>query len=533
MSKLTQAVLRIILTFSILFTGLASTAAVAYAADGDLEITLAEVFVGECGQVSFSFEWEGGTGNDLYKIVFGDGETTEITTINTSTITIPHTYDVMGDYQWAFTINDVSVSETLTIEGPKVTINSDKFVLNVDETDSVEFSAVVDCPSGNYTYAWDLDWDPAGDFVPDEGETGQTATGTYSEVGKYYAMVEVTDNDLIGYTTSDTIPVVVANPEEACHPMAQTISTGVNLLFPAQSEDLYTCDEILTIFDNETEENNLGFGRMWKAYNLAKGMEELTWEDILDWHLDVGGWGALLQLDRFADLLKDDVTLPELMGLVMSDEYSLGDVRTAVRSVTRYDADFKDTLARILEGVNTGDINQAYKLATDEVLATDILDMGVQAYRESLREEDKAARESLREEGKTARELIREEDKTAKAGEEKQAAQTEEKTQQTAKKLAEQFTAKFGDVMNLFNGECEGDWACVRKTLRDQEQEMSGEYSDKDLQTALQISSKYNLGEGEVKVHYEGTCDYDWACTRAYFRALAAGTKETGKPDKK
>ena len=149
---------------------------------------------------------------------------------------------------------------------------------------------------------------------------------------------------------------------------------------------------------------------MWKAYHLAESMEDLTWEDILDWKLNESGWGTLLQLNRFADLLGEH-DLPELMGLVMSDEYSLGDVRTAVRSVTRYDADFEDVLARILEGANTGDINQAYKLATDEVSATDIMDMGVQVYRESLREEKKVARELLREEN------------NARAGEEKQAAQ--------------------------------------------------------------------------------------------------------------
>ncbi len=113
--------------------------------------------------------------------------------------------------------------------------------------------------------------------------------------------------------------------------------------------------------------------------------------------------------------------------------------------------------------------------------------------------------------------------------EEKQTSRTEE----TAEKLAEQFTAESGDVMNLLTGECEGDWACVRKALRDQEQEMSGEYSDKDLQTALQIGSKYGFLEEEVLAYHKESCGEDWACTRAYFRTLAAETKETGKPNKK
>jgi len=375
------------------------------------------------------------------------------------------------------------------------------------------------------------------------------------------------------------MPVVVANPEDACHPTAQKIADGVNTIFPDQSEDLYTCEDIYALFDNESEENNLGFGRMWKAYHLAESMEELTWEDILDWHLNESGWGSLLQLDRFADLLEDH-DLPELMGLVMSEDFSLGDVRTAVRSVTRYEADFDDALTRIADGANSGelgqfyklaadleadvevlddyladgltlselkhtskfadrmevdwtevadargeadswrDLKQAYDLATDGMSATQILIMGVQEHKESLREDDKGARE-----------LIREEDKEEQ--EQKAATQQEAQNNKTADKLAEQFTAEFGDVMKLLNGECEGDWACVRKALRDQEQEMAEGYSEKDLQTALQIGSKYGFLEEEVLAYHKDYCGENWACTRAYFRTLAAETKETGKPDKK
>ena len=163
-----------------------------------------------------------------------------------------------------------------------------------------------------------------------------------------------------------------------------------------------------------------------------------------------------------------------------------------------------------------GDLGQAYKLATDEISAAEILIKGVQEHKEILREDDKAARE-----------LHREEDKATRG--EKQTSRTEE----TAEKLAEQFTAESGDVMNLLTGECEGDWACVRKALRDQEQEMSGEYSDKDLQTAMQIKSKYGFDDEVVLTYHKESCGEDWACTRAYFRTLAAETKETGKPDKK
>ena len=519
MSKLTQAVLRILLTFSILFAGLASTATVAYAA-GDLEITIAEVTVGICGQVSFEFAWENGTGNDRYSMDFGNGDITEDVEISESTITIPYEYLPQGDYQWTFTINDVSVSETLTVEGPKVTLISNPFPAIIDAGNPVPviFTANVDGGSENYTYEWDLN----GGTLGDADDLGieileNQVIGIYTVVERYHPQVSVTDNEMCDYKTSDTIPVVVvADLSDVCHPMAQKISDGVNLLLLTdQSRDLYTCDDIYALFDNESEENNLGFGQMWKAYNLAESMEELTWEDILDWKLNESGWGTLLQLNRFADLLGEH-DLPELMGLVMSDEYSLGDVRTAVRSVTRYGADFEDALAMILEGANTGDINQAYKLATDEVSATDIMDMGVQEYRESLREEKKVARELHREEDKAARE-------------EKQTSRTEE----TAEKLAEQFTAEFGDVMSLLNGECEGDWACVRKALRDQEQEMSEGYSDKDQQTALQIGSKYGFDEEVVLKYHKDECGEDWACTRSYFREQYITTKETGKPKNK
>mgnify|MGYP001823401922 CR=1 FL=1 len=483
--------------------------------------------------------------------------------ISQNSVTIPYTYLAQGDFQWTFQINDVSVSEILTLEGPEVTLSSSPFppLFVVGDDGVVDFSLTVTNGTPPYAYAWDLD----GDGTPDAGETGETATGTYTEVGKYYPAVTVTDS--CEFTGTDTMPVVVADPEDACHPAAQKIADGVNTIFPDQADDLSTCEDVYALFENESEENNLGFGRMWKAYHLAESMEELTWEDILDWHLNESGWGSLLQLDRFADLLEEH-DLPELMGLVMSAEYSLGDVRTAVRSVTRYEADFEDALARILDGATTGelgqfyklaadleadvevldayladgltlaelkhtskiadrmeadwtevadarsladswgDINQAYKLATDEVSAAEILSIGVRDYKELLREEDKAARED------------------------KKAAQTEEKTQQTAEKLAEQFSAEFGEVMNLLNGECEGDWACVRKSLKDQKREMSEGFTEKDIQTAQQIAFKYGFLEDEVLAYHKDYCDADWTCTRAYFREQYMSTRETGKPKK-
>lgn len=86
--------------------------------------------------------------------------------------------------------------------------------------------------------------------------------------------------------------------------------------------------------------------------------------------------------------------------------------------------------------------------------------------------------------------------------------------------------------MSLLNGECEGDWACVRSTLRNQDREMSEGPSEKDHQTALQIASKYGFLEEEVLAYHKDYCGEDWACTRAYFREQYMDTKQTGKSNK-
>lgn len=558
---------RILLTVAILIASLASSFGIGYAqSSGALVITVDPL--ANCGEVQFTIQWTGGTiPSYLFFMDFGDGDSTEIIEVTETSMILSHTYPDQGEFEWTVQVGetglgglDGTLTGMLILEGPEVTLSSSPFppLFVVGDAGVVDFSTAVTGGTIPLTYAWDLDGD--GVF---ESETGDTATYAYTEVGKYYPQVLVTDG--CGFTSSDTMPVVVADPEDACHPMAQKISDGVNTIFPDQSGDLYTCEDVYALFDNESEENNLGFGRMWKAYHLAESMEELTWEDILDWHLNESGWGSLLQLDRFADLL-DEHDLPELMGLVMSEDFSLGDVRIAVRSVTRYEADFEDALTRIADGANPGelgqfyklvadleadpalldeymadgltlselkhtskfadrmevewtevadarsevdswgDLGQAYRLATDEISAAEILIMGVQDYKKSLRDEVKIEQEQ------------------------KVATQGEEQTQKTAERLAEQFTAEFGDVMNLLNGECEGDWACVRKALRDQE--MSEGDSEKDLQTALQIGAKYGYSDVEVLDYHKDFCDEDWACTRSYFRENTLIIKEHGKPEK-
>ena len=565
MNKISKT-LGYLLTGVIVLASLAASHGVVSAQDG-LTITAGADAI--CSEVQFSISWSNGSPPYLFFMDFGDGDTTDIIEVTESSLTLSHSYPDQGSYEWNVQVAETALAglegsyqEILFLEGPEITLSSDPFppIFVVGDAGVVEFTTSLLGGTSPYLYAWDLDGD--GSF---ETDTGEFASFSYTEVGKYYPQVLVTDG--CGFTSSDTLPVVVADPENACHPTAQKIADGVNTIFPDQAADLYTCEDIYAIFDNESEDNNIGFGQMWKAYNLAQSMEELSWEDILDWKLTEGGWGALLQLDRFADLLEDH-SLPELMALVMSDEYSLQDVRTALRSVTRYEADFEDALARIAEGATPGeltqfyklagdlevdpaeldaylaegltlvelkqaakfadrmdldwmeiadarsmadswgDINQAYKLATDEISAAEILIIGIQEYRESLRGE-------------------------AKADPEKQTAQKEEKkTQETAEKLAEQFSLEAGEVMNLLNGECLGDWACVRQSLKEQQRTMADGFSEKDYQTALQIGSKYGFTQEDVLAYHQDYCGEDWTCTRSHFRNMYSETKETGKPDK-
>ena len=553
------------------FGGMTGVANAALGAD-ELLITVTPVII-ECGDVEYTISWTGGSPPYPPYLVFmdyGDGDTSGLPfEVNSNSTILTHPYVNHGIYEWTVRVEEKveegleglggSAANIITIDGPAVTLNSTPFPPVIVLGDTVGFSATVTGGTPEYVYAWNL-----GDGIG-TGDTAALPPYTYTAAGKYQAEVMVTDS--CEFVSTATLPVVVANPGDVCHPTAQKIADGVNSLFPNQAGDLYSCEDIYDMFNGSLTGDQLGFGRMWKAYNLAQTMEELTWEEIRDWHLDVGGWGALLQLDRFSELLEDH-SIGDLMALVMSEEFSLSDVRIAVRSVTRYEADFEDALSRSAAGANPGelgqlyklaadlevdptlldeyladgltlselkhtanfadrmevdwteiaefrasadswgDIKQAYNLATDEISAAEILILGVQEYRKELQEAAKEERA------------------------EQQAAQQEEKNQKTAEKLAEQFSAEFGVVMNLLNGECEGNWGCVRKALREEEKTQSEGLSEKDIQTALQIASKYGFTEEEVLDYHNSFCSGDWACTRAHFRDLDMSTKDIGKPEK-
>ena len=569
-----------LLAVTILLVNFGGMTGTANAAQGIDELIIKVTpLIKECGAVEYTISWTGGSPPYLVYMDYGDEDTSGlpievgevgIEVKDNNKIILNHIYTDYGDYEWTVRVEE-KVEEGLvglvgslvdiiiTIDGPTVTLNSTPFPPVIVLGDTIDFSAAVTGGTPEYVYVWNL-----GDGIG-TGDTAALPPYTYTETGKYQAEVMVTDS--CEFVSTDTLPVVVVNPGDVCHPAAQKIADGINTIFPNQADDLYTCEDIYDIFNGSLTGDQLGFGRMWKAYNLALTMEELTWEEIRDWHLDVGGWGALLQLDRFSDLLEDH-SIGNLMVLVMNEEFSLADVRTAARSVTHFEADFEDALSRIAEGANAGelgqlyklaadlevdpsaidgyladgltlselkhtanfadrmevdwtviaefrasadswgDIKQAYNMATDEMSAAQILIYGIQEHRKDLQEAEKDGKQ------------------------EKLAAQQEERNLETAEKLSEQFSSHSGDVMNLLNGECEGNWGCVRKVLREEEKTQSEGLSDKGLQTALQISSKYGISESLVIEHYNGLCSGDWACTRAYFRDLDKSTKDIGKPEK-
>jgi len=433
---------------------------------------------------SYSFDWG-----------FGDLET--LTLPNQTAIPGPvvHPYPAAGEYDWSLSVMDDGegtgeATGIVLIDGPIVTLSSDPFppLLTLQGgTASANFTAVVEGGLAPYSYAWDLDGDGLADL---EGSPGP-ASFTYTEAGKYQASVLVVD--ACGLAGEDTLPVVVTDPEaEACHPMAQRIADAVNTLFPNQAETLYTCEDIFAIFQGSLTGSQVGFGRLWHAYKLSQTMEELTWEEIRDWHLAGNGWGLLVQLDRFADTL-DQVGLRELFDRVLSGEATVGDIRQAVRSVVRYEADFEDALARLAAGANPGELGQLYRTAQELGVEPNALDQyltdGV-----SLAELNHASRLAARtgsewqllleahasgqswgeinqaerlanSDGTTNSERGPKDDREQPQGE----AQDEREAtrdQKMATRLAKQFGVSESEVWALLSGTCAGDWSCVRSTLR-------------------------------------------------------------------
>jgi len=306
--------------------------------------------------------------------------------------------------------------------------------------------------------------------------------------------------------------VVVVDPEaEACQPMAQRIADGVNSLFPTQSGQLYTCEEILAMFEGSLTGHNLGFGRMWHAYQLAATLEDMTWEEILQWQLDGSGWGLLVQLDRFAEAL-GDVGPGELVDMVLAGDASVGEIRTAVRMVTRYDADFVEALGLVHAGANPGEVTQMYRTASE--LGLDL--PAVQSYLDeglSLAELNHAAR--VAEQGGTDLDLAAQAHLDGLSwGEIHQAM-----------RLAEDG----GDLPSILE-------AGVRETRRLEQQERQQEreqnrpqqQAEQDARTAAQLARRYGIAVEQVQALFDGACAGDWSCVQTTLREQSAGGRGQG-----
>jgi hypothetical protein len=508
---------------------------VATRAQSGLDVTVSTESA--CAVVTFSLETQGGTAPYTLDWAFGDEETLQETGVAAFPHQTSHTYPAQGDYLWSVAVTDTdgltgSASGTVSLAGPTVELSSDPFpplVSLVDGQATVQFTAQVTGGSEPFSYSWDLD----GDGTPDAGAdpNSNTASFIYTAGGKYQASVTVTDG--CGFTASATLAVVVEDPEaEACHPMAQRIADAVNTLFPNQAETLYTCEDIFAIFTGELTGSQVGFGRLWHAYQLALTMEDLTWEEIRDWHLDGNGWGLLVQLDRFAETL-GDVGLGELVDMVLSGEASINDIRTAVRSVVRYGADFDDALTRLAEGASPGEltrlyrtaqslqvdpstldtylaagmtlseiqhaarlaertgsdweavaeahgagaswgaINQAQRLAGEGGDWQSVLDIGLQEFRAQLRQQAKEqrAQELSQERGQgqqPERDQQQGRDRERDQDQDREAERRQDQDQRMAERLADQFKVSVSDVWALYNAPCGGDWGCVRGELRGQ-----------------------------------------------------------------
>ncbi len=504
-----------------------------------------------CGQVNFTLTIIGGTAPYDVELKFGDTEVFEVLGTTETSFNPVHAYPAHGEYTYTAKVKDSDEGEVefdgeIVIDGPEVTLSSDPFppLLTIEGgTASILFEAKVTGGEGDYAYSWDLDEDG----LADAGLEVATASHSYTANGKYSASVTVIDE--CGLADTDSLTVIVDDPEEAaeesCHPMAQRIAEAVSALVPdGLAETSYTCEDIFNWFEGGLTGTGHSFGRMWKAYQLTQAIGELTWEEVLDWKLQYSSWGALTQLNRTAEFL-EEYGIRDLIDLIASEEYTLRDVRSAARSVLRYEADFLDALDRIAGGASPGElgqfyklateleldpadldtylaegtslaeirhaaklsertgsewneilefksagdswgeIGQAYKMANEDVSAAEILAIGVKEFRETQREEDRAQRET-------------------------------DRNDRTANRLAEQFNADPGVVQELFeNSECAGDWGCVRKKLREGNQtEVS---NDRDLRTANQIASKYGVSADVVMEQFEA-CNRDWNCVRAHFR---------------
>ncbi|MEW6567613.1 MAG: PKD domain-containing protein [Chloroflexota bacterium] len=442
-----------------------------------------------CTSADFALSVAGGSGSFSLTWDFGDGESLVENEVISPHLT-SHVYPAQGEYAWSVSIVGpggltVAASGTLVIAGPEVILTSDPFppllILEDGGSAQVDFRAHVVGGSEPYQFSWDLDGD--GQPEPNLDPTSPSASYAYTEPGHYIASVSVTDS--CGLTDSDTLPVVVLDSEAACHPMAQRIANALNALEPGRTNDRYTCQDIYDFFTGGWTGSQLGFGRMWHAYQLSLVIDDLTWEEILDWQLDGTGWGLLVQFDRIAETLQE-VPLSELVGLVTSGQVSIQDIRRAFQVTVHYEADFRDALSRLQDGSSPGEIGQFYRAVEELGLSPEVLD-GYLEQGMRLPDVNHAAQ------------------------------------------LAEQQDAVVEDVLEaLLSGL---SWGEIRQTYRDNPDQGQGAQDEGQSQgrneqqienlrrLVFRLAERYGVSPAQLTAQFESACGQDWGCVLTWLRA--------------
>lgn len=459
-----------------------------------------------CASAEFSLAVDGDPGPFSLAWDFGDGDSLLESDIVSPHVTA-HVYPAQGEYAWSLTVTSASgltgsASGTVTISGPEVTLTSTPFPpllgLGSDGTAAVDFLAEVTGGSEPYRFSWDLD----GDGLADEGldPASPSASFTYTQAARFTASVTVTDS--CGLADSDTLPVVILEAEVACHPMAQRIADALNTLSPGRSAKAYTCEDIYNFFTGGWTGSQLGFGRMWHAYQLALVIDELTWEDILDWHLNNTGWGLLVQLDRIAHTL-NEVPLTGLVAMVTSGEASIREIRQAFVATTRFDADFYDALSRLQDGANAGELSQFYRTAADLGLEPEALDVYLE---QGLHLADvRHAAHVADQQGATLDEIL-------------------------AARLAGegwgQIRREAQDHPGRGQGQA-GEGEQVQEQVQDRERERNQDRDRHQEQTqnlerlTIRLAERLGIGQEQLRAVFEGTCAQDWSCAMTWLRSQA------------
>jgi len=563
-----------VLIISFLFPNLAF-------AEDDLEVVVLHTV--KCGEASFEISVTGGEGPYEILVNYGDEEDDEFEGVDTLPLNLNHNYPSQGEFEYSIKVYDKEGLEgeaeaDFVIAGPEVTLESDPsppLLPYTPEGVTMDFTAIVSGGEAPYTFEWDLD----ADGIPDVGSDPATSTAsfTYTEAGKVKPSVQVTD--ACGFSDRDKLTVFIVdssteeegeesedpgeeegikeeNTEKGCHPVAQRIADVLNALSPERLEGSYECEDIFNFFSEDEGSGGHRFGLLQHAYHMTQIIDELTWEDIVDWHLEGSGWGVLQQLNKLAGAL-DQVGITDLVDRVLNGENTVGEIRNAVRVVLRYEADFEDALTRFEAGAAPGEINQLYKLAQEMELDASELDtyldegialpelkhasrlagqvegdweMMLQAYANgySWGEIRKACR--MADENQDLETILaigldslREQER-----EERQAERRLEQAQRAAERLAHKYEVDEEEILTIYNEICDGSWGCVTKQLREETED--SRHSDRDQRTASRIAEKYGISEDQVWGVFNGDCDGDWSCTRTHFRNLTK--EERGKGNK-